>query len=500
MEEDQGQKHMCKFCSKSFPSGRSLGGHMRSHLINISSDEKLIKKKKLPPLANSKSNSENVYELQENPKKKNELSKSSNDEKDSLFKDRICKECGKGFQSWRALFGHMKCHSVNGRNISSVDEESWNGSNDHLKPYLDSESDNEGLTPCRRKRSDRMIKRYNTSSSLSTIAANLSSCISEIDQQEQEEVAISLIMLSRDVSNWSIMDSVLDQSSENNSNFLESSKISLLKSKKSKSDEENFGFKTPVIPINGLKMSKSHVSACGFLEKKNLDNESEVNSPKKLIEKSRSEKFEIDSNKKNKLSKRKCIGLYDSQLSVPENFQEKVAYFGTSDYLFCEKKPKFECTTCHKAFSSYQALGGHRASQKKFKGCCTPNGEDILNSDQISPNQTANDKLMIDIFAMKAESEIRFKNNSKDHECPICFKVFASGQALGGHKRSHLIREAKSNPSIVIEKQEPIRDFLDLNLPAPVEEDLDNDRLRLKPWWRGTSSLEHELLLSLLSS
>ncbi|CAI9754081.1 unnamed protein product [Fraxinus pennsylvanica] len=499
MEEDQGLKHMCKFCSKSFPSGRSLGGHMRSHLINISSDEKLMKKK-LPPLTSVKSSSEIVYELLENPKKKkkNEFLKASNDEKDCLFKDRICKECGKSFQSWKALFGHMKCHSVNGRNIASVDEESWNGSNDHLKPDLDSESDNEGLNPCRRKRSDRMIKRYNTSSSLSTIAANVSPCISEIDQHEQEEVAISLIMLSRDVSNWSTMNSVLDQSSENNSNFLESNKITPPKSKKSKSDEEKFGFKTPVIPKTGLKMSKSHVSAYGFLEKKNLDNESEVNSPK--IKKSGSEKFEKDSNKKNKLSKRKCIGLYDPRLSVPENFQEKVAYFGTSDYVLCDKKPKYECAHCHKAFSSYQALGGHRASQKKFNGCCTPNSEDILNSDHISPNQTANGKPMIDIFAMKAESEIRFKNNSKDHECPICFKVFASGQALGGHKRSHLIREVKTSPSIVIEKLEPIRDFLDLNLPAPVEEDLNNDQLGLKPWWRGTSSLEHELLLGLLST
>ncbi|KAL2479177.1 C2H2-like zinc finger protein [Forsythia ovata] len=406
MEEDQGMKHMCKFCSKSFPSGRSLGGHMRSHLINISSDEKLIRKKKLPPLTNAKSsNSEIVYELRENPKKTNKSSKESNIDDVNLFESKICKECGKSFQSWKALFGHMKCHSVNiGKNITSVDEDSWNGSNDDLKPDMDSESDNEGLNPCRRKRSDRMIKRYNTSSCLSTI--------SEIDQQEQEEVAISLIMLSRDV-----MNSVLDQSSENNSKFLESEKIS---------------------------------------KKFNLENGSEVNSPKKLIK------------KKTELS----------------DFQEKVTYFGTSDYEF-EKKRKFECTHCHKAFSSYQALGGHRASHKKFKGCCTPNTETTRE---------------IDIFAIKAESQVSFKNISKDHQCPICFKVFASGQALGGHKRSHLIRDAKNNPSIVIEKREPIRGLLDLNLPAPVEQDLSNEQLGLNPWWSGTTSLEHDLLLGLLSS
>ncbi|KAJ0536357.1 putative transcription factor C2H2 family [Helianthus annuus] len=26
--------HICAVCDKSFPSGRSLGGHMRSHVIN----------------------------------------------------------------------------------------------------------------------------------------------------------------------------------------------------------------------------------------------------------------------------------------------------------------------------------------------------------------------------------------------------------------------------------------------------------------------------------
>ncbi|KAF3792790.1 hypothetical protein EJ110_NYTH10961 [Nymphaea thermarum] len=29
---------------------------------------------------------------------------------------------------------------------------------------------------------------------------------------------------------------------------------------------------------------------------------------------------------------------------------------------------------------------------------------------------------------------------AKLHQCPMCLKVFASGQALGGHKRSHLFR------------------------------------------------------------
>ncbi|KAL3813449.1 hypothetical protein ACJIZ3_014717 [Penstemon smallii] len=35
-------------------------------------------------------------------------------------------------------------------------------------------------------------------------------------------------------------------------------------------------------------------------------------------------------------------------------------------------------------------------------------------------------------------------SKSKERECPICFKLFSSGQALGGHKRVHYTKEALS--------------------------------------------------------
>lgn len=57
-------------------------------------------------------------------------------------------------------------------------------------------------------------------------------------------------------------------------------------------------------------------------------------------------------------------------------------------------------------------------------------------------------------------------DDSKIFECPFCFKVFGSGQALGGHKRSHLIIPSSSSTSRIL-------NFIDLNLPAPLEEDHD---------------------------
>ncbi|KAG9152662.1 hypothetical protein Leryth_020870 [Lithospermum erythrorhizon] len=34
-----------------------------------------------------------------------------------------------------------------------------------------------------------------------------------------------------------------------------------------------------------------------------------------------------------------------------------------------EKKNLFECTSCNRKFHLFQALGGHRASHKRTKGC-----------------------------------------------------------------------------------------------------------------------------------
>ncbi|CAK8574308.1 unnamed protein product [Lathyrus sativus] len=83
------------------------------------------------------------------------------------------------------------------------------------------------------------------------------------------------------------------------------------------------------------------------------------------------------------------------QMSYSSNFNNRV----------------FECKTCKRQFSSFQALGGHRASHKKPRLM-------EMNSDGDGGIFTTTTK-------------------AKTHECSICGLEFSIGQALGGHMRRH---------------------------------------------------------------
>ncbi|PON61162.1 Zinc finger transcription factor [Parasponia andersonii] len=87
---------------------------------------------------------------------------------------------------------------------------------------------------------------------------------------------------------------------------------------------------------------------------------------------------------------------------------------------------KYKCETCKKMFRSYQALGGHRASHKKIKA---------LNNVRIDE---AHESMEQDIAGTTTATTASTLMEKKIHECPVCFRVFSSGQALGGHKRSHV--------------------------------------------------------------
>lgn len=160
-------------------------------------------------------------------------------------------------------------------------------------------------------------------------------------------------------------------------------------------------------------------------------------------------------------------------------------------------KGLFECKACKKVFNSHQALGGHRASHKKVKGCFA------ARLDHMEDSMADEDHDVItheEFFPTKSTSAMQFdhgtntslasssKKKSKVHECSICHRVFSSGQALGGHKRCHWITSNSTDTSSLakfpqfhhhdhveqiqqrpkfIDNSDPLDLKLDLNLPAP---------------------------------
>lgn len=109
-------------------------------------------------------------------------------------------------------------------------------------------------------------------------------------------------------------------------------------------------------------------------------------------------------------------------------------------------KLSYKCSVCDKAFASYQALGGHKASHRK-------------------PPTSVDDSAT----AATSSSSVTAASG-KVHQCTICLKSFPTGQALGGHKRCHY--EGGSSSSAVTSSEGETaalstgRPYFDLNLPV----------------------------------
>ncbi|KAL2897355.1 Zinc finger protein ZAT4 [Bienertia sinuspersici] len=404
---------------------------------------------------------------------------------------------------------------------------------------------------------------------------NSHSSVSEVveaeHQQEEVVVAMCLIMLSQDMGSWGNISSTsftatATESSENNS---------LHHGKKNKCRRKNRekvqGNVSVSIAANGKKIEST---ACGYLQKglklKGVEvsanglcsNDKNNKSSSEKVESvasgyvkdgAKNNEFEVlkygivsnDQNNQTPDSKRKFIGQSTASVNVKKcsKLEEyEVSENGVSSYdqknkendqyeldsELCNdmskisdyKRSKFECTTCNKVFHSYQALGGHRASHKKLMGsgkCSSttlPKLEAEIDTDDESQQKQ---ELVANNMVIGSSSSSSSKKVVQKHECPICYRVFSSGQALGGHKRSHLLVASTNNVQInsqnsrivdVVERlsSSENRDLLDLNFPPAQDETAttvssSNSLVGFtKPYWCVESSHKHEPLLGLISN
>lgn len=529
MEENQKKKFVCKYCNKKYPCGKSLGGHIRTHMMSssehhssqskvrtINDHHKNIiynadgdsgrKRKRDSSLSGCDNNnevfsaSENpIYGLRENPKKTTRFVHSNNNKQE----ERFCKECGKGFLSLKALCGHMACHS-------EKDKGGFCEKQQQQKLVMDSQSDTETSAQNHPRRSRRMrFKTVNSSNNNSNNNLN-SSSVSEVEQ-EQEEIARCLMLLSKD-SSYKGPCFVLPpptESSDNNSVVLEAAK-SLSNGRRSSVSN---GFEEEKKKKKVVMMMQQQKQKDVKLKKSAADDDDEFvcfsdnsdsgyfrNGPKKLdsdvsVDGSREFKtprvefrheYDAESRKKvvmlknrgktRNMEPRKLV-LEDLECDTTTASRNNNSKFinskkrsGNYDLLISRNNNPIGVSPNEGSWKQESSLN----SEKFINGGSYDDDDDddsAYESDESSTDTDAYPSPKPHVNAKKITSKSNKKKlkskKSRDHECPICYKIFRSGQALGGHKRSHFIGGSEDNTTLVI-KQGPC--LIDLNLPAPMDD------------------------------
>jgi hypothetical protein len=327
------ERHKCKLCSRTFGNGRALGGHMKAHLATIKSQKQQFTQfSSFSSSASSESESEQEektlinYVLRENPKKSLKIA----DPEFSFIPDQT-------------------------ESVIVQDRESETDSKNN---------------PTRQQRSKRNRKQNN------------------------------------------------NNNSNNNQNFPERKKSKSSFTMLTTPPPPSFNDQEPVSSVSDTSPEEDVAMCLMMLSRDKWSREMNINN----VVEEEDEEGSVEKISKVKLLKR--------------------------------VRGKHLCENCRKSFRSSRALGSH------LSVCCRNEAK----------NGNGN------------------RNDDKIFECPFCFKVFGSGQALGGHKRSHLMipsssnstananANANANADADVDVDASVRfkeSFIDLNLPAPLEEEDD---------------------------
>ncbi|CAH8390900.1 unnamed protein product [Eruca vesicaria subsp. sativa] len=446
MEQCNERRFVCKFCNKRFACGKSLGGHIRTHMNNNKNSADSDEDEHTKFIIDENGGQQSSYGLRENPKKNKRFVdqremmalKHHHQHQQQLL---YCRECGKGFASSKALCGHMASHS------------------EREKVVMDSQSDTEDSTSPIKRRSKRAVKHHHhhhhhkadglvVGGSIMNQYDSASSDESEIEP-EQEQMALSLMMLSRDDSGFkkghNLVVNSLAESSDNNSVILETKSSSGEQLKKI--FKVNEFRKKDKLGEGGVDHMRSGEDNGDVLyDSDNSDSGYFRNGPKKL-----DSDVSVDGFLKNKAA----MGFNSSQDKSLNRFRTG------SD----RSSTKYDLRKSRTGFPFH----GRKKIKYEFSESVYDSGDQ-----QSLETESCADTIKIHSkppLVKKASVGGGVKKKSKGHECPICFRVFKSGQALGGHKRSHFIGNHEHRTLVIQQHQVPheMHTLIDLNLPAPID-------------------------------
>ncbi|KAL9680341.1 hypothetical protein QQ045_018219 [Rhodiola kirilowii] len=397
-------------------------------------------------------------EAAQNPKKTCRISSSKNGEQKFA-----CSKCGKGFQSSKAMCGHMASHSGKEKASSNVVAKQ-----NQKQLVMDSQSDTESGAK-RLKRRSRRSKKHNFVADSKDKVEVFNNCSSEDSgvEQEQEEVAICLMMLSRDSANWGGLNSVGD-SSENNSVVLEDRSIC---TKLGRKNGLSFGYDVneAMEKCGSKKIETLGISGSGCVRNGAKNAEMDVK-----IRNLRKNKLDEGSKVEPHLSLKKLKSVMDGegysqiQRHNMDSYLSKSAMNesyagGWNQYSNTEMYKRFE----HKVLihsQSHQPFNANVASHKSFSfASASPyeSGKKMLGTDK--------GKCILERDSVNVSDNWK----KETHDSLVRSKVFRSNHALGSPKEINCGEVAAH----FNRNKSHLHEFIDLNLPAPTEDEEANESM-----------------------
>ncbi|CAI9101318.1 OLC1v1038612C1 [Oldenlandia corymbosa var. corymbosa] len=387
------EKHRCKLCHRNFANGRALGGHMRSHMMNL--------------YASSKPKKQEFF-MEEIESVPSSSSPSSEDEEEVEIE-------GKGlFFSYGMMSTNKNRGGYGGDGGMEADSDHFYAGPGSSVVVQDRESETESSKNSNIRRRSRRVRKSRISDAIQfSSSSQFNNCMPEQKPKSEEIPELVLPVVTMDAEPVS---SISDTSPDEDVAHC----------------------------LMMLSRDKWH--------QKNIEEEEE--------EEEEEEGFFAEAEEE------------EEEIEIKRNPRHD---FGVIKVTKSSRsRGKYRCETCNKVFRSYQALGGHRASHKRVKFQNTNNSVSA-EEDHHHQQQTQGNNISVSVSVSVAE---------RIHECPVCYRVFSSGQALGGHKRSHVMGAAAqyqqiSSTILAAPKKKPAPTFIDLNLPAPIEEDDDLSQIEV---------------------